>query len=397
MKMNLGFLFFIGMFLALYGSLHYYFYRKVTKAFHLAFVPHMILVIILCLLLFSPIIMRMLENAGPEALSTAVTYTGYIWMGIVFMLFALNLVVDICSLIIYISSRIFNTSLTNLIPDKKTVIIAVSLFAVCINIYGLFEAWNIKTERIVIDTDKLPEEIKTFRIVQISDVHFSRMNGVKLANKITEIVMDLEPDLFVSTGDLIDDGLREADKVQVLFRSIKTGYGKYAVTGNHEFYGGLKKNIKFTEGCGFTMLRNRYVKVNNYIGLAGVDDPAANREGLVKSINESSVIEQFSPDTLNIFLKHQPVVEKINTGEFDIQLSGHTHRGQIFPFTLMVGAVFKYISGKYYLGGDTFLYVSRGTGTWGPPIRFLSPPEVTVIDFVNEKSRKNKVRKRING
>ncbi len=397
MKLNFGFLFFIGMFLALYGSLHYYFYRKITKAFNLAFVPHIILIAVLCLLLFTPVIMRMMDDSGPELLSTAVTYTGYIWMGIIFMLFALNLVVDIYSLIIYISSRIFNASLTDLIPDKKVTLIAVILIAAGINIYGLFEAWNIKPERVVIDTGKLPDGVASLRVVQISDVHFSRMSGVKLANKITDIVTDLNPDILVSTGDLIDDGLREADKVQVLFRSIKTGYGKFAVTGNHEFYADIKKSIKFTEGCGFTLLRNRRVEVNSFVNLAGVDDPAANREGLVTSINESSVVDQFAPDTLNIFLKHQPVIKNESTEKFDIQLSGHTHRGQIFPFTLIVGTVFKYVSGKYYLGDDTYLYVSRGTGTWGPPIRFLAPPEITVIDFINLKSKKNKVRVQING
>jgi hypothetical protein len=338
-----------------------------------------------------------MEGNRPEALSAAVTYIGYFWIGIIFLLFALNLTVDIYRVIIYTSSRIFSPSLLKLMPDRRIILLVVIVLTMCINLYGLFEAWNIKTREITLKTDKLPEEIEKLRIVQISDIHFSQINGVGLANRITDTVISLKPDLLVSTGDLIDDGLRDPDKVEVLFRSIKTKYGKYAVTGNHEFFGDLKKNLKFTENCGFKMLRNKSTEVNNYINIAGVDDPAANSNSLVKAIDENIVMEGLSPDKLNIFLKHQPRIKKDSIGKFDIQLSGHTHDGQIFPFKYLVRIAYKYMSGIYYLGDKSYLYVSRGTGTWGPPVRFLSPPEITVIDFKKERTYRNKVRKKING
>ncbi len=385
MKINLGFVIFIGIFLTLYGSLHFYFYRKVTRAFNPTLVPNIILIIVLCLLLLSPIIMRMMEGKSPEALSAAVTYIGYFWMGVIFLLFALNLTVDIYRAVIYIFSHIFSPSLTKLIPDKRITLLAVILLTAFINIYGLFEARNIKTREIILNTGKLPEGVEKLRIVQITDIHFSNINGAGLANRITDIIKGLNPDLLVSTGDLIDDGLRDRDGVKSLFRSTAAKYGKYAVTGNHEFFGDLSKNLRFTESCGFIMLRNRSVKVNDYINIAGVDDPAGNRDGLKKIIDESLVMEGFSPDKINIFLKHQPRIKKESIGKFDIQLSGHSHDGQIFPFKYLVRLMFKYMSGLYYLGNNSCLYVSRGTGTWGPPVRFLSPPEITVIDFINEK------------
>ena len=310
-------------------------------------------------------------------------------MGIIFLLFALNLTVDICRAIIYISSRIFNPYLLKLIPDKRIILLAVLLVTAFINLYGLYEAWNIKTRIITLETNKLPERVKKLRIVQISDIHFSRINGVSLANRITGILQDLNPDLLVSTGDLIDDGLRGRNKVQFLFRSIKTEYGKYAVTGNHEFFGDIKKNLRFTAECGYEVLRNKSEKINDFINIAGVDDPAANNNGIVKAIDESLVLEGFSPDKINIFLKHQPRVKKDSIGKFDIQLSGHTHGGQIFPFKYLVGLMYKYMQGIYNLGDNSILYVSRGTGTWGPPIRFLSPPEITVIDYIKEKNNKS--------
>ena len=397
MKINYGFIIFIGIFLTLYGLLHFYFYRKVTRAFNLSLTSNIIFIIVLCLLVLSPIIMRFLEGKSPEAVSSSVTYIGYLWMSIIFLLFAFNLIAYLYSGIIYISSRVFNSSLIKLIPDKRLILSVVILLTAFINLYGIFEAWNIKTERLTFRTDKLPEGVEKLRIVQISDIHLSQINGVKLVNRITGIIFDLNPDLLVSTGDLIDDGLREPDKVQVLFSTIKTKYGKYAVTGNHEFFGDTLKKLKFTEKCGFKLLRNRSVKINNFINIAGVDDPAANSNGIVKAVDESIVIDGFSPDKINIFLKHQPRIKKNNIGKFDIQLSGHTHGGQIFPFNYLVGLMYKYMRGLYNLGGNSYLYVSRGTGTWGPPVRFLRPPEITVIDFIKEKPHKNKVRKHIYG
>ena len=396
MKINYAFVMFIGIFLTLYGLLHFYFYRKVTKAFGLSLTQNIIFIIVLCLLMLCPIIMRVMEDRGPETLSTVVTYIGYLWMGIIFLLFVFNLTVDLYRLLIYISSRIFNPSLIKLIPDKRITLLVILSVILFINFYGMYEAWNIKTEKITLKTDKLPEGINNLRIVQISDIHFSRLNGVRLANKITDIILGLDPDLLVSTGDLIDDGLRQPDKVQALFSNIKPKYGKYATTGNHEFITGIVKSTRFTEKCGFKLLRNEYAEVNRFIELGAVDDPAAYRNGAGKKIDEKEVVDCFTPGKIDIFLKHQPRIEKNSVGKFDIQLSGHTHNGQIFPFNLIVGMMYKYMHGMFYLGNGSYLYVSRGTGTWGPPVRFLSPPEITVIDFIKKDPGNNKVRERIN-
>ena len=344
-----------------------------------------------------PILMRVMEGKCSEGLTTAITYIGYVWMGIIFLLFAFNLSVDIYRLIINIFSHIFSHSLTKLVPDKRITLLVIMILTAFINLYGMYEAWNINTRVITLKTDKLPKGIEKLRIIQVSDIHFSRINGIRLADRIADIVTLLKPDILVSTGDLIDDGLQYPDKVEVLFKSIGTKYGKFAVTGNHEFFGALLKNIKFTEDCGFQVLRNEGVKINEFINIAGVDDHAANNSGHVKKAVESTAMEGFSPEQINIFLKHQPRIVRSDIGKFDIQLSGHTHGGQIFPFGYLVGMMYKYMRGIYYLGNNSYIYVSRGTGTWGPPVRFLSPPEITVIDFEKDKTYKNKIRMKING
>jgi predicted MPP superfamily phosphohydrolase len=120
------------------------------------------------------------------------------------------------------------------------------------------------------------------------------------------------------------------------------------------------------------------------MNVAGVDDPAARRFGLFTDIPEMNILSTLDPEQFTLLLKHKPVIDEDSLGMFDLQLSGHTHRGQIFPFKFIVQIFFPKLSGYFDLKENSHLYVSRGTGTWGPPIRFLSPPEVTVIDLVGE-------------
>ena len=180
----------------------------------------------------------------------------------------------------------------------------------------------------------------------------------------------------------MEHALKEVEEVQDLFIKINTRYGKYAATGNHEFIAGIEMTSKFTKDCGFKLLRNETVKINEFFTIAAIDDPGVSRGGESPLPDEKEILDELSDENINLYLKHQPAVKPENIGKFDIQLSGHTHNGQIFPFKFFVNLAYKYTAGLYDLGNNSLLYVSRGTGTWGPPIRFLSPPEITVIDFV---------------
>ena len=154
------------------------------------------------------------------------------------------------------------------------------------------------------------------------------------------------------------------------------------MTGNHEFYAGIDDAIDFIARAGFILLRGEVATAAGVIDLAGVDDPTIRRLGLHGGLSDQEVLSLGRGNHFTILLKHQPLVENDAPGAFDLQLSGHTHRGQIFPFSLITSRFFPYHSGNFHLEKDALLHVSRGTGTWGPPIRFLSPPEITVIDLI---------------
>ena len=381
-----SFIIFITAFLALYGSLHLYFYIKLKKAIDISSIPNLFIIIALCLLLLSPIFTHMLTQTEYVLLTNILAHIGFIWMGALFLFFSIYFLVDVYGVIINISDRIFSPNLLRYIPGVRITFFITLLIIAGIVVYGRFEAENISVERIELRTAKLPPRVSSLRIVQIADTHFSTLNGLKFAQKIEKKIKGLHPDILVSTGDLIDRGLVEAEGVASLFRAIKTTYGKYAIAGNHEFISGIKKAVAFTEKAGFCMLRNEGVTVGGFLNIAGVDDPAGKRFGAASSISEDKVLAFFSCDTLNILLKHQPKIEKNSLGKFDLQISGHTHNGQIFPFNIITSLFYPYIKGLHMVSNDSYLYVSRGTGTWGPPIRFLTFPEITVIDFQRDES-----------
>ena len=385
MRTILSFILFITVFLTLYGLLHYYFYRKLKSAVKLDSLSRKLILVLLFFLLIAPILVIVCIRLGLNLTSILITYPSYIWMGALFLFFSIHLLIDIYETIIHIFSRIFSTTLLKFKPANKPSLLITGLMVAGIIFYGVFEAENIEVEKILFKTQKLPPQIHNLRIVQISDIHFSNINSVRLAKKITDQIKALNPHILVSTGDFIDRGLKEKGKVAALFRSIKAPYGKYATTGNHEFYGGITESVEFIEKAGFRMLRNKGVTVGDMVTIAGVDDPAAKRYGLDTSVSEEEILKRFSRKKLTILLKHQPRINKKSVGAFDLQLSGHTHNGQIFPFTLITLIFFPYKTGLFMLGKDSHLYVSRGTGTWGPPVRFLSPPEVTLIEFQREE------------
>jgi uncharacterized protein len=377
---------FLAIFLTLYGLLHYYFYRKVHNAFNMGLWGQVLIISGLCLLLVSPIILEILERNEIDALKTIVAYVSYLWMGVIFLFFSINILVDIYRLVITIASRTFSPVFLRLIPEDRMIFFAVILIITAINIYGWFEAGSIRVERVGLKTSKLPHNVNSLRVAQISDIHFSATNGASLAVKITGMLKDLKPDLLVSSGDMIDRGLSDREYIEGLFAGIDPPYGKIATTGNHEFISGIEQATEFTEKAGFKLLRNEVVTVGGFIDIAAIDDPAGKTFGGARSVSESKVLDTLSPGHIRIFLKHQPRIEKGSIGKFDVQLSGHTHKGQIYPFTLIVSLFYKYMDGLFDLGKGSSLYVSRGAGTWGPPVRFLSFPEITVIEFSRSQS-----------
>lgn len=367
--------FFFFTFFSLYSLLHLYLLIKVRSAFMLSWKVTAIISPFFILMIFSTAIIRLLEKHNLDELARALSYIGYTWMGLLFLFCSISMPLDILG---FFTNRINFLRRSINIPVSFSFIVSSSL-ATAIVFYGFFEARNIRIERHTIKTQKISERI---RIVQISDVHIGLIVRGDRIRRIVDLIKRENPDIVVSTGDLVDGQINNLRGLSDILYEVKPRYGKFAVTGNHEFYAGLKQAIEFTEKAGFMVLRGEGITVSNLINIAGVDDPAGKDYNQYIDISEKHLLSQFPKERFTILLKHRPTVKGDSIGFFDLQLSGHTHKGQIFPFSLFTWLYYPVHAGKMSLTDSSYLYVSRGTGTWGPPIRFLAPPEITVIDLI---------------
>lgn len=375
---------FLVTFLFIYGSLHLYAFLKARSAFRFGTGPGIALGLFMLLMLFAPIMIRQSERLGLEVLARFISYIGYVWMGLLFIFISCSLLIDIYRLAVWLSGRVFRYEVSGIMPSAKLSLFLPAIFALAIGGYGYFEAGAVRTEHLVIKTTKIPKDKNRFRIVQISDVHLGLIVGEKRLRNIIKEIRAAAPDLLVSTGDLVDGQLDGLKGLAELLGEIKAPYGKFAIPGNHEYYAGFDQAMEFISEAGFTILKGEAVNIPRIMNIAGVDDPAGKRFGLFTAIPEKSILSTLDTELFTLLLKHKPVIDESSLGMFALQLSGHTHRGQIFPFNFITQLYFPRISGYFPLKKNSHLYVSRGTGTWGPPIRFLSPPEVTVIDLVRE-------------
>jgi len=373
---------FLVTFLLLYSGLHLYLFFKFRAAFSPGTFASVCIALFMVLMILSPVVVRFAERSGCESFARVLAYIGYTWMGLLIVFIASSLVIDIYRAVFSAIGIICKKDLLRfMVPPKHAVLIPLAV-SLIVTVYGFFEARDIRIERVVIKTGKIPEGIGRFKIVQISDVHLGLIIGEERMKKIIRIVEDENPDILVSTGDLVDGQSDNLTGVAALLSGIKPRYGKFAITGNHEFHAGLRHSILFMEDSGFTILRGESFTIEGMITLAGVDDPAGKRYNLYRDISEKKLLAELPRDKFTLLLKHRPVVDNGSVGFFDLQLSGHAHKGQIFPISIITGFVYPVQEGLARLSGNSYLYVSRGTGTWGPPIRVLAPPEVTVIELI---------------
>ena len=374
-------------FFLVYGALHLYVFLKIKAAFALGSEVTIVLILFMALMVSAPLLVRVSERQGLELFARLLAYIGYTWLGMVFFFFASSLCVDLYRLIVSLAGLIFRTHLASLVPSPRLAFFIPFLLAVLIATYGSFEALSIRSEEVTIKSTKIPKAIGTFTIALISDIHLGLIVREGRLKRILDEVKRAEPDMLVSTGDLVDGQIDNLRGLAKPLQDIHTPYGKFAVTGNHEFYAGLDQALPFTQEAGFTILRGEVREVGGFMTVAGVDDPAGKRLGLFRGPSEGELLTDVPSERFTLLLKHRPVIKKEALGLFDLQLSGHTHKGQIFPFNYLVKLSFPYDAGLVHLPRHSFLYVTRGSGTWGPPMRFLAPPEVTIIHLVHDEGR----------
>jgi predicted MPP superfamily phosphohydrolase len=375
---------FMTVFFSIYGGMHLYGFLRVRRVLSLGHRTSIPLAVFMALMVLAPILIRNLERHGFASSARILAHVGYTWMGFIFLFICVAFILDIYRLLIHLACTGLHIDLSEVTLSAGRCLFISLLLAIIISIYGAFEAVAVRTETVTIKTPKISKTVGRLRIAQISDVHLGLIVGEGRMENILARVKSANPDILVSTGDLVDGQMDGMEGLIKLFKNIQPKYGKFAITGNHEFYAGIERSLDFIRRAGFTVLRGQGHSLAGVLTIVGVDDPVGRRFGPAGTVLEKELLSGFPHETFTLFLKHRPVIDKDASGFFDLQLSGHTHKGQIFPFSMVVKFYYPNLSGLFELEHKSRLYVSRGSGTWGPPIRFLAAPEVTLIDLVHE-------------
>lgn len=372
--------FFVAYFLS-YALLNYYVYSWFRRAFGWRYFSWKAL-FVLVLMTAIPVIERVLDRSGLEVLPILLAIPAYLWMlGLMWFFFG-GLAADVWNVAMRLFALIIRRPPAFLIPPRAavTAIAAWSIFAVA---YGYWAAWQIRVVPVNIATHKLPPGSTPITIMQISDLHLGLHVGDRKVSRLRDIVAVRKPDVIVATGDLLDSSAPYVQPMVARLGNVNPPLGKFAVLGNHEYYANPEECARLISSAGFRLLRAESVKIpvgdSNGLVIAGVDDPSGHMMNMTSSTDESAALPPASSKDYVVLLKHQPIFNRFSSGRFDLQLSGHTHGGQVFPFQFIVRLIYPYFDGLYDLPGGSKLFVSKGAGTWGPPIRVFARPEVTMI------------------
>ncbi len=254
--------------------------------------------------------------------------------------------------------------------------------------YGFWRAWGpAEISEVGVKLAGLPRALSGLTLAHLTDIHVGGWVDERFLRQLVEQTNDLKPDAVVITGDLVDGSVEHLMPMVGLLGSLRSRYGTYFVTGNHEYYSGADAWCDALDKLGITSLRNRRVSLGDpgpggaSLDLVGVDDRSAGSRGFPGRSDLAGALSGRDPTRPAVLLAHQPHsrdVTQAAAAGVGLQLSGHTHGGQMWPWSFAVRAAFPYFAGLYTVQGMA-LYVSRGCGFWGPPVRVGAAPEIVKV------------------
>jgi predicted MPP superfamily phosphohydrolase len=338
--------------------------------------------ILFWLLAFAYVIGRFTERSGAMVLAEPFVKIGSWWLGAMVYLTLLFLLADLLRGV----NGLFNITETlkfNWAGGKgKTVITVVYALSAIILIGGYLSARIPTINRISFDLEKTMPDGRQ-KVVLVSDIHLGMMISNGRLDKMVELVNRENADLVLLAGDVFDEDLGPViqNNMGDLLKNLRAKHGVFAVLGNHEFYGNAAAAHEYLENHNITVLRDSVAVLPHGIAVIGREDITAERMYDKKRKTLTELLENVDTKNPVIVLDHQPYnLAEVAEYRVDLQVSGHTHNGQMWPFNYITGALFE-ISKGYGKIKDTHFYVSSGYGTWGPPIRTNSRSEIVVMEI----------------
>jgi hypothetical protein len=337
----------------------------------------------------SYIIARILERVWLSPVSDFFTWVGSFWLGFMFYFFLAVVVFDILRLLHFIVPVYPWFFPSDPAKFRFTVFIITCISVSLIMLAGFINAFVPRIKTIDLTIPKHAGNRQTLNLAMASDIHMGTLVGPRRTKKMANLINSLKPDLVVFAGDMVDEELAPVLRFDLgrELKRISAPLGVYAVTGNHEYIGGVARAKKYLEENGITMLSDTAVLIDSSFYLAGREDRTGIRFGSKKRKELGELLDSTDLSKPVIMLDHQPFdLNTVAQSGVDLQLSGHTHHGQLWPLNYVTNAIYEISAGLKKIG-KTWFYVSSGYGGWGPPVRTNSCPEVVLfrISFTDPK------------
>lgn len=376
-----AFIIFILIVVAIYGFANTYIFIRGLQAIPMGSSLRSWFIPVFWFLAGSFIVARFLERAIPCNLTEMLTWIGSFWLAAMAYFLIIILLLDVTrglnSLFHFLPASIFSDySKTRLIVFFVSIgVVSVALIA------GFINARNPQTTRLNITIPKKVAGTGQLTIAMASDIHLGTLIGKCGALRLVNGINKLKPDIILLAGDVVDEDLKPVIRRNLgeTLKNLQSKYGVYAITGNHEYIGGADEAVRYLKAHNIKYLQDTAVLIDGKFFLAGRDDRDISRfTGKKRKPLEQVLmdVDRFYPI---ILMDHQPFsLQDVVDQGVDLQLSGHTHHGQIWPFNYITKAMYE-ISWGYKKKGQTHFYVSSGFGTWGPPVRIGNRPEIVFI------------------
>lgn len=373
---------FLSVFILIYALINYYIVRRglaiVSPNFKTLYLS------VLSFFVISFIAGRFLERTAIPILPQALTWAGSFWIAFMAYFLLSLILVDLLRLINHFFHFFPSFIADNTDTVKKITGLVVVSISVLFVLGGHINTYFPKVKKLNLTINKQAGNLKQLNIVMVSDLHLGSILGDNFLERIAAKSNELNPDIVLFAGDVVDEdiGAILKNNIGVTLKSFKSKYGVYAITGNHEYFSGVENSSKYLSEHGVIMLRDSMVKIDNSFYLAGREDRQKNSFGGKKRKDLKDILtgnDNFLP---LILMDHQPFkLDEAVNNKVDLQLSGHTHNGQLWPFNYITDMIYE-VSWGYKQKGNTHFYVSCGAGTWGPPVRTGSRPEIVNV-FLN--------------
>ncbi len=368
--------------LCLYALPHLYVLRKILRTFRTSMAAGLSLVAVFSLLTLAPIIVRALAISG-HAAAPVMNLVVFSWLALLFWMTVYGVLLDAWNLGAWWVRRRHPGTRWRPVPPGRQMALMVALTALSAT-WAAIEARQLRVRRHVRVVPALEAGRRPVRVVFFSDLHLSAVSSRGLMDRVARTIEALKPDLILTGGDLIDAPAELLQAEARRLRDLQAPLGAFGVLGNHEWYIGLDEARAFHEAAGIRLLRGTAVEPVRGVYVGGVDDPTGRNLGARVHLDEQDLFpsDTGAPGALRLLLKHRPVRVAPAAPGRRLQLSGHTHGGQIFPFHLIVRLTNPQVWGIRTYAPEDEVWVSHGAGLWGPPFRMLAVPEIHLIELV---------------